>query len=78
MLSTEKKEGLDFNSSPFYYNGYASKDLTLANSEHLSATSRAYALSRRSTILHGYTLGILHLFLRATLYTISLHLLPPL
>ena len=74
----EKKEGLEFKSSPFYYNGYASKDLTLANSEHFGTARWAYTLSRWSAILHGYTLGILHLFLRAALYTISLHLLPPL
>jgi hypothetical protein len=51
--------------------------LALANAEHLSTTSWASALSRRLAILHGNSLGILHLFLSSTLYTISLHHSPP-
>ena len=58
--------------------GYSQQDLGLADSEHLGATYGTGALSRWFAILHGYTLRILHLPLSAALYTISLHLLPPL
>ena len=47
--------------------------LALADSEHLGATYRTGALSRRSTILHGNTLGIFHLPLSATFHTVCLH-----
>ena len=47
--------------------------LTLPYFEHFGATGRAYALSRRLTILHGYALGVLHLPFSATLHTICLH-----
>ena len=54
--------------------GYVRVQLALADSEHFRATGRAYALSRRLAILHCYGLGILHLFLGATLHTICLHI----
>jgi len=41
--------------------------------EHLAAASRAHSLGRRLAILHGDGLGILDIYLRSALYTISLH-----
>ena len=61
-------------SSPFYYNSYASKDLTLADSEHLRATCGTYALSCRFAILHGYSFGILHFLFSAALHAVCFHL----
>ena len=57
--------------------GFTSKDLALADSEHFGATYRTGALSRWFAVLHGYTLSILHLPLSAALYTVSLHVSPP-
>ena len=48
--------------------------LSLTDTEHLGAASRAAALSRGLTILHGNILGGLHLLLGSALYTISLHI----
>ena len=48
--------------------------LTLSDSEHLSPTRRAYALSGRLTILHSYGPGILHFSFGAALHTVCLHL----
>ncbi len=55
-------------------NGYASKDLALTDPEHLSATRGANALCRWLAILHGYSLGILHLLFGTALYAVCLHL----
>ena len=59
--------------SPFYFNGYASKDLALADPEHLGTTLRANALGCRLPVLHGYSLGVLHLSLGTALHTIGFH-----
>ena len=59
--------------SPFYSNGYACKDLALADPEHLGTTLRADALCRWLSVLHGYGLGVLHLPLGTALHTISFH-----
>ena len=59
--------------SPFYFNGYASKDLALTDSEHLGSTVGADTLGCRFSVLHGYGLGVLHLPLSAALHTISFH-----
>jgi len=48
--------------------------LALTNSEHLRTAGRAYALSCRFSILHGYCLSILHFPLSTALHTIRLHL----
>ncbi len=53
--------------------GYAGIDLALTDSEHLGATYRTCALSRWSTVLHGYRLWIFDLFLRPALNTICLY-----
>jgi hypothetical protein len=47
--------------------------LALANTEHFGAASGADTLSRGLAILHGNTLSVLHFFLGAALYTVSLH-----
>ena len=47
--------------------------LALPDFKHLSPTYRACALSRRPAVFHGYSPGILHFPLGATLHTISLH-----
>jgi len=74
-----KKEGLNKPdagiSSPI--NLSAMRDLALTDSEHFGTACWTRSLSRRSTVLHGYALGVLHLPLSAALYTISLHLSPP-
>ena len=49
------------------------RTLAFANTEHLGAASGANALGRGLTIFHSDALGVLHLFLRSALYTISLH-----
>jgi hypothetical protein len=71
LLPSEKKEVAGHpdtgKTQPLLSNGYVSKDLALADSEHLGAAYRTCAISRQSTILHGYTLGILHLPLRVAL-----------
>ncbi len=54
-------------------NGYTSKDLALADSEHLRPTYRADALSRWLTILHSYRLVILHFLLGPAFHTVCLH-----
>ena len=53
---------------------YLGVDLALADSEHLRATGRAYALGCRSAILHGDAFGIFHFLLGMTLHAISLHI----
>ena len=47
--------------------------LALPYFEHLGAAGRAYALGRRLTVLHLYTLGVLHFLFGAALHTIPLH-----
>ena len=47
--------------------------LALPYLEHLGTARRAYSLSSRLTILHGYSLGVLHLLLGTALHTIPLH-----
>ena len=47
--------------------------LTLSYSEHLSPTYGAHTLGCRLTILHGYTLGILHVPFGTALHTVCLH-----
>ncbi len=51
--------------------------LGFANSEHLGATRGADALGSRFAVLHGYGLGIFHLFLGTAFNAISLHMFPP-
>ncbi len=53
--------------------GYASKDLALANTEHLGATRGADALGCRFSVLHGYGLVVLHLPFSTALHTIGFH-----
>ena len=48
-----------------------------AYSEHLRATLRADALSRRFAILHGDGLGVFHFPFGTTLHTICFHRSPP-
>jgi hypothetical protein len=47
--------------------------LGFPDSEHLGATRGAHSLGGRPAILHGYALGILHLFLGSAFNTIGLH-----
>jgi hypothetical protein len=47
--------------------------LFLADSEHLGAAARAYALRSRLAILHGNGFSIAHFLLRSALDTIRLH-----
>ena len=49
-----------------------------SNLEHFGAASGTDALGGRAAILHGDALGVLHLPLGATLYTVTLHGTPPL
>ena len=42
--------------------------------EHLSAACRAYTLSRRLAVLHGYRLGVLHFPFGSAFHTVCLHL----
>ena len=78
LPSENKKEELDIpilgKSSPLSSAGYVRVYLTLADSEHLRATGRAYPLSCRLAIFHSDAFGILHLFLGAALHTICLHI----
>ena len=53
--------------------GYVGAYLALADSEHFSATGRAYALSCRLAVLHGYGLSVFHLSFGAAFYTVCLH-----
>ena len=46
---------------------------TLSYPEHLGPTDGAYPLSRRLTILHGYSLSVLHFPFGPALHTICLH-----
>jgi hypothetical protein len=48
--------------------------LSLAYPEHLGPAYRADTLGCRLTILHGYSLGVLHFPLGPALHTIGLHL----
>ena len=77
LLPSEKIERLGIpiprKPSPFYSNGYTSKDLALADPEHFRTTLRADALGRRFTVLHGDGLCVLHLPLGAALHAISFH-----
>ena len=59
--------------SPSNSNGYASKDLALTDPEHLRTAGGTDALGRRLPVLHGYSLGVLHLPLGTALHTISFH-----
>ena len=74
----EQKGGLDIPiwgvSSPPKFYWLCQINLALADSEHLGAAHRAYALGRWPAVFHGYTLSVLHFPLSATFYTISLHL----
>jgi len=45
----------------------------LADLEHLGAAGRAYALGRRSLVLHDDAPGVLDLFLGSALHAIRLH-----
>ena len=60
VVALGEKEGLEVPisgiSSPFYSNGYVSKDLALTDSEHFGTACWTRSLSRRSTIPHGYGL----------------------
>ena len=47
--------------------------LTLIDSEHLCATTWAYSLGCWLTILHDYSLGILHFLLDTAFHTVCLH-----
>jgi len=47
--------------------------LTLPYPEHLSATRRAYTLSRWPTILHDHGFGILHFLFGTAFHTVCLH-----
>ena len=51
--------------------------LTFSDSKHLSAAYRAYSLSCRLTILHGYRLSIFHFPFGTAFHTVSLHQSPP-
>jgi len=44
--------------------------LNLSYPEHLGTTYRAYALSRRLAILHGYGLSIPHFSIGLTVYAV--------
>ena len=64
--------------SPSNSNGYTSKDLALTDSEYLGTTLRADTLGRWLSVLHGYSLGVLHLPLGAALHAVCFHSAPPL
>ncbi len=48
--------------------------LAFSDSEHFRATRRAYPLSCRLAVLHGYSFGILHFPLGSAFHTVRLHL----
>jgi hypothetical protein len=51
--------------------------LSLSYSEHLGATGWTYPLSGWFAVLHGYTLGVLHLFFCSAFNAIGFHLFTP-
>ena len=72
-----KKKGWTsrYRENPALWNdvSYVRVSLALADSEHFRATGRAYALSCRPPVFHGYTLGVPHFPLSTALNAISLH-----
>ena len=54
--------------------GYVGVKLRLANSEHLRATGRAYALGCRPAVLHGDAFSVFHFLLGTALNAVSLHI----
>jgi hypothetical protein len=56
---------------------YVKWKLGLSYSEHLSATGGTNALSGWFAVLHGYTLGVLHLFFCPAFNTIGFHVFTP-
>jgi hypothetical protein len=53
--------------------GYDKAKLGFADSEHLRAAARAYALGGWLAVLHGDAFGVFNFLLRTTFHTISLH-----
>ena len=51
--------------------------LSLSYSEHLGATGWTYALSGWFAVLHGYALGVLHLFLGSAFNAVGFHFFTP-
>jgi hypothetical protein len=58
----EKIIGLGSSSIILVPESIASKNLSFADSEHLSTTFRTDALGSRLAIFHGYGFGIFHFF----------------
>ena len=56
--------------------GYASKDLALADPEHLRTAGWADTLGCRLSILHGYGFGVFHFPLGTVLHAICFHSSP--
>jgi hypothetical protein len=81
MEPYEQNEGLDFRLRTYpaliYFRRCNQLHLGFADSEHLGATGRTNALGSRLAVLHGYSLGIFHLFLGPAFYTIGFHTLSP-
>ena len=55
--------------------GYASKDLALADSKHFRATGRAYALGCWLAVFHGDAFSIFHFLFSPAFHAVCLHLL---
>jgi hypothetical protein len=59
---------------PAYHKHPLNLALFLADSEHLGAAGRADTRGSRLAILHGNGFCAAHIFLRATLHAVSLHI----